>query len=82
MLSPPSRPRRKVSCPKPNGPLKLFEHLDSAVGKDLGDDHPQGVGPHVDGGHGLGRHRVGRRGESDWAPSPHCFHQEPVVKSV
>ncbi len=35
-------------------PLQPLQHLDPAVGKHLGNDHPQGVGPHVDGGHGLG----------------------------
>ena len=50
--------------PQADRPLQPLQHLDPAVGEDLGNDHPQGVGPHVDGGHGLGGHGDRRFGLS------------------
>ena len=40
--------------PQADRPLQPLQHFDPAVGKNLGDDHPQGIGPHVDGRHGFG----------------------------
>ena len=50
--------------PQADRPLEPLQHFDPAVGKDLGDDHPQGVRPHVDGGHRLGGHGARRFGLS------------------
>ena len=70
----------KGVLPQPDRPLKLLQDFDPAVGKDLGDDHPQGVGPDVDGGdrpRGHGGGRVGRNG----LHGAYCCHQGPAVKS-
>ena len=42
-----------------DGPLQLLQDLDASVGKDLGNDHSQGVRPHVHGGDGFGNGRIG-----------------------
>ena len=58
--APPAQPAAaKRVLSEPDRPLELLQDLDPAVGKDLGDDHPQRVVADVDGGHRGGRRLAG-----------------------
>ena len=67
MLSPAQPAAAEGVLAQPDRPLKLLQHLDPAVGEDLGDDHPQGVGPHVDGATVLAVASADSV-ERDWTP--------------